>query len=246
MKQDDPNAAYTMWPHNGQPSPYSNFGYDHTSGYGGSRTDASVVGRRPEKRIWGCPVIVFVLSLIIAFLSAAVVGLAAGTGVQASRASRAEAKLASAGNTTVNSTSSDGSVDLDRLDRGCSSDSTGVSRTKYSSPFWGKPTYEIWCNSDAPNPPLLTLFVPDFDGCMDACASWSDSAAKQFPGSATNNNRTCAGVSFIPAWTDRDLAVRGTAPGNCYLKPGPQNTSALTVPNIGQECHAAIVSKKSS
>lgn len=111
---------------------------------------------------------------------------------------------------------------------------------------WGKPTYEIWCNSDAPNPPLLTLFVPDFDGCMDACSSWSDNAAKQFPGSTTSNNRSCAGVSFIPAWTDRSLAIRGTAPGNCYLKPGPQNTTILTVPNIGVDAHAAIVSKKSS
>ena len=134
MKQDDPNAIYAVWPHNGQPSPYSNMTYDHTSGYGGSRTDASVFGRRPEKRIWGCPVIVFVLSLIIAFLSAAVVGLAAGTGVQASRANRAEAKLASAGNATGNSTSSSGSVDLDRLSRNCSSDASNVSGTKYTAP----------------------------------------------------------------------------------------------------------------
>lgn len=125
--------AYAMWPHNGQPSPYSNFGYDRASGYGGSRTDASVFGRRPEKRIWGCPVLVFVLSLIIAFLSAAVVGLAAGTGVQANRANRAEAKLASAGNATGNSTSSGGSVDLDSLDKGCSSNASGVSGTKYTS-----------------------------------------------------------------------------------------------------------------
>lgn len=78
--------------------------------------------------------IVFVLSLIIAFLSAAVVGLAAGTGVQASRASRAEAKLASASNTTGNSTSSDGSMDLDSLSKGCSPGATGVSGTKYTSP----------------------------------------------------------------------------------------------------------------
>jgi hypothetical protein len=98
----------------------------------------------------------------------------------------------------------------------------------------------MFCNSDAANTPLMSLFVPDFNGCMDACASYSSSLPAKF---GTSRNTTCAGVSFIPLWTNKDAALAGGAPGNCYLKPSPQSRSNLTVPNIGTECHAAIVNQ---
>jgi hypothetical protein len=73
---------------------------------------------------------------------------------------------------------------------------------------------------------------------MDACAAYT----KYVPGSFENTaNATCAGVSFIPAWTSKATATKGTAPGNCYLKGGPQNETGLNTPNIGVPCHAAIL-----
>lgn len=100
---------------------------------------------------------------------------------------------------------------------------------------FNKVTFTMFCNSNAPNAPLMSLFTANFNNCMDACASFSSSEA------GFNGNATCAGVSFIPLWTTRSGAVEGKAPGNCYLKPGPQNRTALETPNIGTECHAAIL-----
>ena len=91
----------------------------------------------------------------------------------------------------------------------------------------------MYCNKDAANTPMLSLFVADFNGCMDACAAWN----------SYNASKTdCGGVSFIPLWSIVANAVSGGAPGDCYLKPGPQNKTGLATPNIGTECHAAILS----
>jgi hypothetical protein len=75
---------------------------------------------------------------------------------------------------------------------------------------------------------------------MDACAAYTKYVPKSFSGAGTTNT-TCAAVSFIPAWTNKTFANDGGAPGNCYLKPGPQNESALVTPNIGTDCHAAVL-----
>ncbi|ORY58100.1 uncharacterized protein BCR38DRAFT_76399 [Pseudomassariella vexata] len=229
----------------GQPG--STLGYDQQSAYQGANADPSAAGRHPKKRIvCGCSVVVLVLSIIIAILSAAVIGLAAGTGLEASRANNAELRLASltsGGATTTGtapSATSTSVTDFSRLDRNCSSDSSGVSGTEYTSSFFNKPTFEVWCNSDTPNSPVQSLFVGNFDDCMDACASYTFFIPSDFS-NETITNQTCAGVSFIPLWTNRTAAVKGTAPGNCYLKPGPQNRTALSTPNIGTECHAAIL-----
>lgn len=85
----------------------------------------------------------------------------------------------------------------------------------------------------------MSLFAADFDACMDSCASYSFYEPKFF---GNNVNTTCGGVSFIPLWTQKANATTGKAPGNCYLKPAPQNVNNLTIPNIGTECHAAILS----
>lgn len=82
--------------------------------------------------------------------------------------------------------------------------------------------------------------MANFDDCMDACAHWRHYAPQDF-GDGSARNQTCAGLSFIPLWTNRTDAVNGNAPGNCYLKPGPQNRTALTDPNIGTPVHAALL-----
>ena len=85
----------------------------------------------------------------------------------------------------------------------------------------------------------MALFVSSLETCMDACAAFSFYEPTNF--GATHANATCRSVSFIPLWTDKAKALAGDAPGNCYLKPGG-NVSGLATPNIGTECHAAVVS----
>ncbi|KAI1775062.1 hypothetical protein F4818DRAFT_59732 [Hypoxylon cercidicola] len=226
---------------NTSPSPYQ---YDHHSGYG---TLAISEPERAPRRILGCTVLVFILSLIIAILSVAVIGLAAGTGVEASRANDAESRLAamsaSGGSpTTVTVTAPTSTpTGFSNVDKGCSTNSAGVTGSTYTSQFYNRDTYRIYCNSDAPNAPLSSLFVANFDDCIDACASYSFYIPMDFSTNSTSGNATCAGVSYIPAWTNRTVAFDGDAPGNCYLKPGPQNQTALNNPNIGSAVHAAIL-----
>ncbi|KAI1496481.1 hypothetical protein F5X99DRAFT_400317 [Biscogniauxia marginata] len=199
--------------------------------------------RRTSKRPCGCSVLVFVLSVIIAILSVAVIGLAAGTGVEASRANEAEARLATlnASATTSSSSPSPTGSDFSAIDKGCGTNSSGVTGTEYTTHFFGRANFKIYCNSDTPNAPLQSFFVGNFDDCLDACAAYSYYIPSDFSNNATSVNATCSGVSFIPAWTNRTFAEQGTAPGNCYLKPGPQNSTALTDPNIGSAVHAAIL-----
>ncbi|KAI1306924.1 hypothetical protein F5Y03DRAFT_132280 [Xylaria venustula] len=182
--------------------------------------------KRTFRRIWDCSTLVLVLSLLVGALSIAVIGLAAGTATQADRANKAESKLA---------------AQL-IIDRGCSKDPDSVAGTQYTSAFFDRPTFKIFCNSDAPNAPLESFFVGNFDDCMDACASYSSYTPGNFPNASSSANFTCSAVSFIPDWTNRTTAQGANAPGNCYLKPGPQNTTALTHPNAdGPAVHAAII-----
>ncbi|KAI1638690.1 hypothetical protein F4809DRAFT_599318 [Biscogniauxia mediterranea] len=216
------------------------YGYDHQSpAYGGSTNPER---GRTSKRICGCSLLVFILSFIIAVLSAAVIGLAAGTGVEASRANAAEAKLAALNAAATSSSSTPSSTpDFSSIDRNCSTDSSGVTGTNYTTYFFGRATFRIYCNSDTPNAPLQSFWVANFDDCMDACASYSWYIPSDFSNNSTSGNATCAGLSFIPAWTNRTFADLGSAPGNCYLKPGPQNSTGLTNPNVGSAVHAAIL-----
>ncbi|KAL2153161.1 hypothetical protein VTH82DRAFT_4316 [Thermothelomyces myriococcoides] len=76
---------------------------------------------------------------------------------------------------------------------------------------------------------------------MDACAAYTQYVPRTFDGATANTSLTiCAAVSFIPLWTDKAIADAGGAPGNCYLKGGPQSEARLATPNIGTDCHAAI------
>lgn len=83
----------------------------------------------------------------------------------------------------------------------------------------------------------MALFSSDFDTCMDHCASYNQYLPNLF--GSNNTNTTCGGVSFIPLWTPKAEALKGGAPGNCYLKP--TQTADLSTPNIGTECHAAVL-----
>lgn len=90
----------------------------------------------------GCTTLVFVLSVIIAILAAAVIGLAVGTGVEANRAKSAEDKLSAAMSKTSPSTvtatattasASASSTSFAALDDNCSGDPSAVNGTTYNS-----------------------------------------------------------------------------------------------------------------
>ncbi|KAI1755277.1 hypothetical protein F4782DRAFT_442883 [Xylaria castorea] len=183
--------------------------------------------RETPRRFRGYSVLVLALSAVIALLSTVVIGLAAGTGIQTNRARDAESKLATY---------------LSTIDLGCSANPDSVTATRYTSDFYGRQSFGIYCNSDAPNPPLQSLFVGTFADCIDACASYSAYTPGNFPDVSTSGNFTCSAISFIPDWTNRTEALKVNAPGNCYLKPGPQNPTAFTHPNAnGPAVHAAIL-----
>ncbi|KAH7118556.1 hypothetical protein B0J13DRAFT_569382 [Dactylonectria estremocensis] len=214
----------------------------------------STRGEAQKRLQCGCSLVVLILSIIIAALSVAVIGLAAGTGIATNNYNEANQKLEalsseyasqktatltvtdtitnSATGTATSSSESATSTSYSDITNGCSdSDETTTGET-YKSKFYDGSSYTMYCNRDAPNGGLFSLFTGNFDGCMEACTAWNSFNA--------TNTTACAAVSFIPLWADITVAKEGDAPGDCYLKPGPQDEDNLTTPNIGTECHAAI------
>lgn len=135
-------------------TPYSTYGgsqFDHGSppslyarpaaGFGAETDDGYDHGRKKKSgMILGCTTLVFVLCVAIAILAAAVVGLAAGTGVEAHRADAAEARAdqyqasASRAAVTVTVTSSaPTSTSFADIDDNCSGNPEGVTGTTYKA-----------------------------------------------------------------------------------------------------------------
>lgn len=225
----------------------------HNGGGGGEEKRR---GGGAERTVCGCTLIVFVLSVIVAILAAAVIGLAAGTGIEASLASEAndkyqrlQASVSAAGILTPSGTGSPppaASTSCPNpepvvLDNGCSTNSSAVNGQLYTSfKLLSVVTYTMQCNKDVNGTVLYSLFAPDFNTCMDSCSGYTKYATDFF--GTTNVNATCAGVSYIPLWTNKTTALAGGAPGNCYLKRGPLENKAFIIPNAGTPVHGAIVS----
>lgn len=117
----------------------------HNGGGGGEEKRR---GGGAERTVCGCTLIVFVLSVIVAILAAAVIGLAAGTGIEASLASEAndkyqrlQASVSAAGILTPSGTGSPppaASTSCPNpepvvLDNGCSTNSSAVNGQLYTS-----------------------------------------------------------------------------------------------------------------
>lgn len=220
-------------------------------------TDAQRIGERSAKRrIFGCTFIVFILSAAVAILAAAVIGLAAGLGVEVDRLHKAEdradslsSSLSSALGAKPTSTATP-SDNYDSVTNNCSTRAGEVSGTTYTPQvLHGAPTFTIYCNKDATSAPILAIFAYDFNSCMDACAGYSRYIGRNVDALNLTSNGTsggeptwakCEGVSFVPSWWNRNNAKANDAPGNCYLKHGPQNQSALEEP-ASTEVHAGII-----
>lgn len=124
-------------------TPYSNYGgsqFDHV----GAEQGSDDTRKKKSGTILGCTTLVFVLCVVIALLAAAVVGLAAGTGVEAHRASVAEARAedqcqadasaSSCATATVTATSSaPTSTPFAAIDDNCSGNPGGVTGTTYKA-----------------------------------------------------------------------------------------------------------------
>ncbi|KAG7105130.1 hypothetical protein HYQ44_016442 [Verticillium longisporum] len=209
---------------------------------------------KAKRTFCGCTIFVLILSIIIAALSAAVIGLAVGTGIQTNRANDVNEKLnalsaeaAAAGPVTKTVTVSEAvptETSFSAITHSCSDEKDETSGTDYTTHFSDKVTFTMFCNSNAPPyAPLLALAVPDFDRCMDACASYTKYIKETFESDSDSVNATCTAVSFVPGWTSKEAAVDANAEGNCFLKSGQQRRSALEPVKPGPgETHAAILS----
>ncbi|KAI9167141.1 Homeobox protein 4 [Paramyrothecium foliicola] len=197
--------------------------------------------------------LVLILSILCAILGMAVVGLAAGTGVVASRyvdtsirlehlsssysALESHPKTASSPSSTATSAAPT-ATSFSEMTNGCSDSNEKTTGTTYTSKFLIRPTFTMFCNSDtvAGSNPLLSVFAGNFDMCMEACASWNNNIVVN---NITADN--CRGVSFIPNWFNISEAAISKAPGNCYLKPGPLNRTSLERPGGTVEVHSALL-----
>lgn len=253
------NAHYSV----GYSTPPPQLWHSQEPGMDQSVTDAYPMGGRPEKRmIFGCTFIVFALSIAVGVLAASVIGLSAGLGVEVDRLRKAEEKA----NTLSSSlavleakpTPTSTPANFNAVTKNCSTQAEKVSGTTYNPQAVRKPpTFTIYCNKDATAPPIMAIFAYDFDSCMDACASYSNyvsanvktlNLTSNATSSSSSGNETevepiwakCYGVSFLPIWWDRDKAQQDDAPGNCYLKHGPQNQTSLD-PQSNLEVHAGII-----
>lgn len=90
-KHDDPNQT-VVYASTTDHSVYGHEGSAYALGPMGPGSTA-IEERRSRGTVCGCTMLVFVLATIIAILSAAVVGLAAGTGIEANRANDAVLKF---------------------------------------------------------------------------------------------------------------------------------------------------------
>lgn len=131
------NQAY--FPISPQTDNSTTYGYVASAYQGGAAPPDE--NKKGSKRVCGCSLLVFILSIIIALLSVAVIGLAAGTGVAANRANDKQNQLDALGvsgdslptvTTTVTAASAT-PTGADAADRGCSTDSDGVTGTNYTT-----------------------------------------------------------------------------------------------------------------
>ncbi|UKZ96791.1 uncharacterized protein TrAFT101_011567 [Trichoderma asperellum] len=196
--------------------------------------------------------LVLLLSIIIAILSAAVIGLAAGTGVATSNYNDANSKLRvlssslaaaqakATGTPTSSGSSSQGTsvpTDWNSITNGCSDNPGDVTGLTYTSQSFNNANFTMYCDKDTKSgSPVFSVFAGNFNGCMDACAGWN---------TYNTTKGKCVGVSFIPEWSVLATALAGHAPGDCYLKPAPLSKANLTAPNIGGgEIHSALLISK--
>jgi hypothetical protein len=207
--------------------------------------------RRHGALLRGGSRLVLVLSILCAILGAAVVGLAAGTGVVAGRYADTSARLESLSSSysllesharTAAPTATGGAqpvaTSLSSMTNGCSDKDEKTTGTRFVSKFHERPSFTMFCNSDTQNGPLTAVFAGTFDTCMEACGSWNN--YNDFNNFTSPN---CNGVTFVPGWLNLTRATADRASGSCFLKAG-LNRTTLVQPTLEMEVHSALLEDK--
>jgi len=137
--EQQPGAAYSAHTATAvDPSVYTS-SHGHPTPYTAPAELARPGEKKSRATICGCTLLVFVLSAIIALLSVAVIGLAAGVGVEANHANDANNKLAALNASTVPTktitatASAASATKFADIDNNCSGDPTHVTGQKYTS-----------------------------------------------------------------------------------------------------------------
>ncbi len=99
----------------------------------------------------------------------------------------------------------------------------------------------MFCNLETRPSPFYAVFTPRFRVMYGRLRYMVPGGPRLHGGS--NTNSTCAGVHFVPLWSNKTVAFGKNARGNCFLKPGPQNRTALKAPSMGTMCHSGILVK---
>ncbi|KAF5024451.1 hypothetical protein F66182_3537 [Fusarium sp. NRRL 66182] len=210
-------------------------------------TDPSVGGKASSGRKCSCLVISLIVALVIA--GCAVIGLAAATGVAMKNANDKETELetlrasaaafsssddeptATASNASPSATDDETEEsDTPDITNGCSAEEDVMTGRSYTSEFYNNSKFTIYCNTNAPRDPVFSLFAGSFHGCIEACNNWNNYNVTK--------KETCEGVSYVPYWSVIDNAAENSAPGDCYLKPGPQTKGKL---EDAPDTHAAVL-----
>ncbi|KAK4231322.1 hypothetical protein QBC38DRAFT_451337 [Podospora fimiseda] len=245
-----PSSTYVSSPYSSHVQPAASTGSVRGAGGTTTKTAATNNTNKPvpilAMKICGCGILVFVLSCIIALLSAAVIGLSAATGIESQRANENESKLAEARSSlststvvVTTSTFTATPTSLAFIDDGCAETTTATNGSTYVAySQFGSIKFTRYCNRDAEGEVIYSLFTSSFSTCMDACAAYTMFIPRNF-GNA--EKATCTAVSFIPEWVDKAFASKSKAKGNCYMKAGPQNLTTLVVPDKTVDVHAAIL-----
>ncbi|KAK4177136.1 hypothetical protein QBC36DRAFT_139233 [Triangularia setosa] len=138
---------------------------------------------------------------------------------------------------------------VEDVSNGCNDSSETITGTDYTTKLYGKVTFRRYCNQKTVSEPIYAMHTPDFETCLEACASWSQALPYVFSDVSDRNrvNITCSAVNFVPKWTDKNESARKQARGNCYLKSGEQTEEkSLRASASDTVSHAAIVIKQAA
>ncbi|VUC31405.1 unnamed protein product [Clonostachys rosea] len=192
-----------------------------------------------QKRIFGLPILVFILSVVIAIMGIIIIGLAAGLGVATHNYQQANTNLDAANANltaaTANLSAAKFVTSYSNLTNGCSDRAASVTGTKYSTHSYDFAEYTMYCNKDSPEGPIFSLFSGSFNSCMEACTTWN-----KYLDEKNYTSKACTTATYIPYWTNILMALGNSAPGDCYLKAGTANLKNFTSTGPDMEVHVAI------
>ncbi|KAK4199187.1 hypothetical protein QBC40DRAFT_340721 [Triangularia verruculosa] len=137
---------------------------------------------------------------------------------------------------------------VEDVSNGCDSSPDTITGTDYTTNLYGKVTFRRYCNQKTISDPIYAMHTPDFETCLEACASWSQAVPYVFSDVSDKNraNVTCSAVNFVPKWTDKKESAKRQARGNCYLKSGEQTEGKSLRASSDPVGHCAIVIKQAA